>query len=134
MDFDIQAFRTRFSAFSDDILYSDDLIFSVANESILLYLGNDVLRWVNQANYDLAQRYIVAHLLTMSVSQNAGDSGSKSGSITSKSAGGVSVSKSTVSTTQTNDDLFFNSTSYGQMFVQLRNRLFIPVLVTGGGF
>ncbi len=120
-------FRIRFPEFSDDTEYPDARIQLFLDDAADCYMGVDEARWCNV--YDKAQAYLAAHLLTIGTGSEAGDSNTKAGPISSKSAGGVSVTRAVSSKARSDVDDFYMSTSYGQQFVILRNMCFVGVLV-----
>jgi len=119
-------FRNRFSEFCDYVEYSDSKIQMFIDDA-KLYLGDDENRW--NGKYDLAQSYLAAHLLVVAFKTEIGDTSSAMGSIISKSAGGVSVTKSAGAKNRSDLDDFYISTSYGQQFLNLRNLCFVSVFV-----
>jgi hypothetical protein len=123
----IAEFRTRFPEFSDDTEYPDARVQLFLDDAVTLYMGADENRWC--LRYDIAQAYLAAHLLTVGTASEAGDTNSKSGAISSKSAGNVSVSYATVAKDRTDNDQFFSSTAYGQQFLIIRNSCFVGVIV-----
>ena len=120
-------FRSRFPEFSDDVEFPDIRIQLFLDDAVALYIGSDENRWCNR--YDIAHAYLSAHLLTIGTNTEVGDSNSKSGSISSKSAGGVSVSRAIPSKDRSDTDDFFITTAYGQQFLIIRNSCFAGVLV-----
>lgn len=127
MSISVSDFRTRFPEFSDTEEYTDPRINMFISDSQLLYMGTDELRW--NGRYDIAQAYLSAHLLIKASFSELGDSSSKSGSVSSKSAGGVSVTRSVVSKERSDTDDFLMSTTYGQQFISIRNMTFVGVTV-----
>jgi len=123
----IERFRSRFPEFSDEVEYPDIHITVLFEDSQLLYLGVDKNRW--KGKYDIAQSYLVAHLLTVSDISQAGDTNARAGVINSKSAGGVSVSRAVTSKDRSDSDDFFMTTSYGQQYLIIRNSTFVGVMV-----
>lgn len=126
MAVDLATFRTRFPEFSDDTEYPDatvQLFLDDAQQDI----GSDENRWCGK--YDRAHAYLAAHLLTVGSKTELGDSSSSAGTIQSKSAGGVSVSRAVAVKSRSDADEFYMTTSYGQSFVVIRNGCFIGVLV-----
>jgi len=123
----VAEFRTRFPEFADDTVYPDARVQLFLDDSVTLYMGTDENRWCGK--YDIAQAYLAAHLLTVATATEAGDSNSKSGTISSKTAGGVSLSYATVAKDRTDNDQFLSSTGYGQQFLIIRNSCFVGVIV-----
>lgn len=124
----VEEFRTRFPEFSDDIEYPDprvQLFLDDAAEDI----GTDESRWCGK--YGRAHCYLAAHLLTVGTVSEAGDTSAKVGPISSKSAGGVSVSRSVVAKERSDSDDLYASTTYGLQFMSIRNTCFAGVLSTG---
>lgn len=122
----VEDFRTRFPQFSDLTEYPDETIQLYLDDAALLYMGTDENRWCNY--YDIAQMYLAAHLLTIGTQAEAGDSSSSAGPISSKTAGGVSISYAVNASDKGGSDDFFLTTSYGQQFLIMRNRCFVGVL------
>jgi len=120
-------FRSRFPEFSDDVEFPDIRIQLFLDDAVTLYIGSDEGRWCGR--YDIAHAYLSAHLLTVGTNTEVGDSNSKSGSISSKSAGGVSVSRAIPSKDRSDIDDFFITTAYGQQFLNIRNSCFVGALV-----
>lgn len=127
MAIDIAIFRTRFPEFSDDVEYPDPRIQLFLDDSVALYIGSDEVRWCNR--YDIAQAYLTAHLLSVATNTEIGDTNAKSGPVSSKSAGGVSVTRAIVSKDRSDTDDFYMGTAYGQQFLNIRNMCFVGVLV-----
>lgn len=125
----VAEFRARFPEFSDAIEYPDFRIQLFLDDAANIYMGTDETRWCGKYNY--AQCHLAAHLLVSATAAEAGDSSSKLGGISSKTAGGVSVTRAIVASETGVADAFYMSTTYGVKFVILRNTCFIGVLVTG---
>lgn len=123
----VATFRIRFPEFSDVTEFPDARIQLFLDDTVLLHIGSDELRWGGK--YDVVQAYLAAHLLTKGTGTEVGDITSRSGSVSSKSAGGVSVSRDNVAKDRSEGDGFYMSTSYGQQFIVIRNRCFVGVLV-----
>lgn len=119
--------RTRFPEFSDDSEYPDARIQLFIDDSEVIYMGSEESRWGDK--YNIAQSYLVAHLLHSASVQEAGDALNKSGPISSKSAGGVSVTRAVVAKDRSDQDYFLSTTSYGQRFLEIR-RLCFPGVIT----
>jgi len=118
--------RIRFPEFIDPVEYPDARIQLFIDDTVCV-MGSNEARW---ACYDVAQAYLVAHLLTVGTATEAGSSSGSSGPIQSKTAGGVSVTRATVtSINQSQEDGFYSTTSYGQQFLIYRNRSFVGVRV-----
>ena len=120
-------FRTRFPEFSNETEFPDERIQLFLDDAVDCYLGTDEGRWCNR--YDKAQAYLAAHLLFVGTSTEVGDASAKAGPVSSKTAGGVSVTRAVVARDRSDGDDFFSSTSYGQQFLVLRNSCFVGVLV-----
>lgn len=124
---DIATFRLRFPEFEDETLFSDARIQLFLDDSVV-FMGDNEARW--NSKYNLAQSYLTAHLLSIGTNTEAGASQSSSGTIASKSAGGVSVSFSgTNQADKSDEDAWLLSTAYGQQYLLLRNSVFVGVLV-----
>jgi len=123
----IAAFRARFPEFTDDVSYPDERIEIFIEDSQLIYMGTDEKRWKDKYNY--AQAYLVAHLLITAEASEAGDSSVKVGPVSSKSAGGVSVTRAVATKNRSDGDDFYMGTVYGQRFLMTRNVCFVAVLV-----
>lgn len=126
MAINVAAFRARFPEFADDTEYPDARI-QVFIDDALSDLGTNETRW--NGKYDRAQSYLSAHLLVVGTKSEGGDSSSSAGIVQSKSAGGVSVSKSFVAKDRSELDDWYASTTYGQQFLIIRNQTFVGVLV-----
>jgi hypothetical protein len=123
----VAAFRARFPEFSDDVTYPDSRVEIFIEDSQLIYMGADEKRW--SGKYDYAQAYLVAHLLITAEASEAGDSSVKVGPVSSKSAGGVSVTRAVATKDRSDGDDFYMGTVYGQRFLMIRNACFAGVLV-----
>lgn len=123
----VAEFRTRFPEFADDTEYPDARIQLFIDDTQLAYIGTDEKRWGGKYNY--AQAYLAAHLLVTAEASSAGDSSVKVGPVSSKSAGGVSVTRAVASKDRSDGDDFYMGTVYGQRFMMIRNQCFAPVLV-----
>lgn len=124
---DIATFRARFPEFSDDTEYTDARVQLFLDDAVNIYMGDDELRWCNK--YDYAQAYLAAHLLTVNTGAEAGDSSAKAGPVSSKTAGGVSVTRAVTAKDRSDTDEFLSTTSYGQQFLNIRNTCFVGALV-----
>ena len=127
MAIDIATLRTRFPEFSDNTEYPDARIQIFIEDAQLIYMGADENRW--QGKYNYAQAYLVAHLLITAEASEAGDSSVKVGPVSSKSAGGVSVTRAVATKNRSEGDDFYMGTVYGQRFMMIRNTCFAGVLV-----
>lgn len=123
----VAEFRTRFPEFADSAEYPTITITNIIQDAILIYIGGDEDRW--NGKYNFAQHYLVAHLLNSAMLTSSGDVSAKEGVITSKSAGGVSVSYAAIARNLSVEDSFFMTTAYGQRFISVRNGCFAPVAV-----
>tara|TARA_R110000851_G_scaffold96792_2_gene209931 strand:+ start:17206 stop:17592 length:387 start_codon:yes stop_codon:yes gene_type:complete len=122
----VSDFRTRLPEYSDNTEYPDpriQLFLDDAAEDI----GSDENRWCGK--YNRAHCYLGAHLLLKGTATEVGDTSSSSGSISSKSAGGVSVGRAVVAKDRSDLDDFYASTSYGQQFLSIRNTCLVGVLI-----
>jgi len=124
---DVDTFKIRFPEFADDTEYPDPRVQLFLDDATNCYMGTDEARWCNK--YDYAQAYLAAHLLTVGTGAEAGDSASRAGPVSSKTAGGVSVTKAVTAKDRSDSDEFLMSTSYGQQFLIIRNTCFVGVLV-----
>lgn len=123
----VAEFRIRFPEFADDVEYPDARIQLFLDDAANCYMGTDENRWCNKYNY--AQCYLAAHLLTVATGAEAGDTSVKSGPVSSKSAGGVSVSRAVVAKDRSDQDDFYMGTVYGQQFLNIRNTCFVGVAI-----
>lgn len=123
---DVATFRVRFPEFADDTEYPDARI-QLFLDDAACYIGSDESRWCSK--YDLAQAYLAAHLLTVGTNTEIGSSASTAGPISSKTVGGVSVTRAVNAKDRSDADEFYSSTSYGQQFLIIRNSCFVGVLV-----
>lgn len=121
----IADFRTRFPEFSDNAQYPDARVQLFLDDAVAI-LGSDEGHW--DGNYDRAQAYITGHMLVIASETEGGSSSSKSGPITSTSAGGVSVNRNASQHSRSEIDDFFMTTSYGQQYITIRNMTFVGVL------
>lgn len=120
-------FRARFPEFSDTTAYPDVRIELFIEDTQLIYMGTDENRWLGKYNY--AQAHLAAHLLVSGEASEVGDSSVKVGPVSSKSAGGVSVTRAVATKDRSDGDDFYMGTVYGQRFLMTRNVCFVPVLV-----
>jgi len=123
----VAEFRARFPEFVDETEYPDARIEIFIGDSQLVYIGTDENRWGGKYNY--AQAYLVAHLLVTAEASEAGDASVKVGAVSSKSAGGVSVTRAVNAKDRSDADDFYMGTAYGQRFIMIRNQTFVGVLV-----
>jgi len=126
----IDQFRTRFPEYCDQEEYTDDRIQMFIDDTVTLYMGDDESRWCD-GKYNIAQAYLTAHLLKIAEDTSLGDANAKAGPISSKTAGGVSVTRSVATKDRSDADDFYTTTAYGQQYVIIRDTCFAPVLVTG---
>lgn len=126
MSCNVATFRVRFPEFSDDTDFPDLRIQLFLDDARDCYMGTDENRWCN--TYDKAQCYLGAHLLALGTGSEAGDTSTKAGPISAKTAGGVSITRAVSSKVRSDGDEFFMGTSYGQQFISLRNMCFVGVL------
>lgn len=124
---DVATFRIRFPEFDDNIEYPDTRVQLFLDDAANCYMGLDESRWCNK--YDYAQAYLAAHLLTVGTGTEVGDTSVKAGPVSSKTAGGVSVSRAVVAKDRSDLDDFYTSTTYGQQFLNIRNTCFVGVAV-----
>ena len=122
---DVATFRIRFPEFEDDVEYPEARI-QLFLDDAACFIGTDENRWCGK--YDLAQSYYGAHLLTVGTKTEAGDTTASVGSIKSKSAGGVSVTRGSVDKARSDSDDLLASTSYGLQFLSIRNGCFVGIL------
>ncbi len=121
----VEEFRIRFPEFADETEYPD-LRVQLFLDDAVCYIGDDENRWCNK--YNMAHCYLAAHLLTAGTGTEAGDNSSKAGPVSSKTAGGVSVTRAVVTKARSDSDEFYSSTAYGQQFLVIRNSCFVGVL------
>mgnify|MGYP005988754929 CR=1 FL=1 len=119
--------RARFPEFADDTEYPDARIDIFIQDASDIHMGTDEARWCGK--YNVAQAYLTAHLLSLATGSEAGDTSARAGVVTGKTAGGVSVTRSTVAKDRSTADDFYMSTTYGQQFIIIRNMCFAGVLV-----
>jgi hypothetical protein len=130
MSITIPEFRDRFPEFSDPVEYPDDRIQMFLNDA-LCTIGSDPSRWCSECKYDLALSYLTAHLLALGTGSESGNSGAVSGTPTTKTAGGVSVSYSSMSSSSggmSYGEQLYSSTIYGQRYLQIRSSCFVSIL------
>ncbi len=123
---DVATFRVRFPEFSDDTEYTDARVQLFLDDAVNIHMGTDEDRWCNK--YDFAQAYLTAHLLLKGEASEVGDSSANVGPVSSKSAGGVSVTKAVTAKDRSDTDDFYMSSTYGQQFLNIRNTCFVGVL------
>jgi hypothetical protein len=99
------SFKIRFPEFT-----------TTSNDTIQMLIDEATLLITNFGTYqDIATNYLTAHLLTLN------GKSSPSNSIASKTVGSVSISYGGSNGTLT--ESFYSSTSYGQMYLDLRKRI-----------
>ena len=124
----VAEFRARFPEYSDPIDFPDFRIQLFLDDAANIYMGTDETRWCGKYNY--AQCYLAAHLLTLALDAEAGDTSAKLGIVSSKSAGNVSVTRAIMAKDNDVRDEFYMGTTYGVTFLMVRNNCFIGILVT----
>lgn len=122
----IATFRLRFPEFSDDTEFPDARVQLFLDDAQVI-IGSEENRWCGK--YDLAHAYYAAHLLSVGTNSELGDSASKVGAIQSKSAGGVSVTRTSAIKNKSDEEDWLLSTTYGQQFMIIRRGCFVGVLV-----
>ena len=125
MTINVDNFRLRFPEFADEIEYSDERI-QLFIEDTECIMGTTETHWC--CGYNKAQAYLTAHLLVGGDATEAGDTTTKTGTITSKAAGGVSVARSMSDKTRSEMDEWLITTPYGQRYMVYRNLCFPGVL------
>ena len=123
----VDELRARLPEFADSVEYPDARVQLFIDDAAAVYMGTDEGRWCGKYSY--AQCYLAAHLLAAGTATEAGDSSSKAGPVSSKSAGGVSVTRAVAANARSDSDDFYISSSYGQRFLTIRNTCFVGVLV-----
>lgn len=128
----VDQFRARFPEFCDKNEYTPERV-QLFLDDATIFIGTDENHWGGSVKYNRAQSYLSAHLLVKATKSEMGDTNS-SGNITSKSAGGVSVTRSSpdVSNMST-DDADLMSTTYGQEYIKIRDLCFSGILVATYG-
>lgn len=127
MSIDVATFRARFPEFAEDTEFPDPRVQLFIDDSVNIHLGTNEARWGGK--YEYAQSYLVAHHLALATNTELGDSSASIGPISSKSAGGVSVTHAVIAKDRSSADEALSSTSYGLEFLATRNRCFIGVMV-----
>lgn len=122
----VDDFRTRFPEFPESSSCDDPTIEMHLDDAILLYMGDNETRW--NGKYNIAQLYLAAHLLHISNLRQAGDVSVKAGAISSKSAGGVSVTRDVQSSDRSDEDAQLLSTTYGAQYKNIRDKCFVGFL------
>lgn len=121
-------FRTRFPEFSDDTDFPDARVQLFLDDAANCYMGTTESRWCDK--YDFAQAYLAAHLLKIGTDQEAGASSANSGPINSKSAGGVSVTRTSSDMSNVSGtEAWISTTSYGRQYLNIRNTCFVGTIV-----
>jgi len=118
----VEDFRTRFPEFSNVATYPD--------ARVQLFLDDAALcidEGIYGDMYDLAVCYLAAHELYLGT-QTASSSGNaeKVGPVSSKSAGQVTVARGVASVDLTDPDAYYLKTTYGQKFINIRDKVKIP--------
>ncbi len=117
--FDIEAFRECYPAFDDDDIYTQ-CAFDQARLMTEAIIGTDSSVWCGDDHYKAMYDNLVAHFLVVWGNQAAGDS-SQMQTITSKTAGGVSVSLEGMGGgNSTAPGMQLQTTSYGQNYLLLK--------------
>ena len=118
--------RLRFPEFADLTEYPDPRI-QLFLDDAAEDMGSDESRWCGK--YDRGHCNLAAHYLSVGTGTEAGDTSAKSGPVSSKSAGGVSVTRAVVAKDRSDGDSYYSSTVYGMQFMIIRNSCFVGVLV-----
>lgn len=119
-------FKRRFPEFNDEEEYPSCRIAIFLDDAVTQYMGSDEDRWGDK--YDYAHAYLAAHLLYLSSLAEYGDGSAQAGSISSVTAGGVSVARAVSTKERSDTDEFYMSSSYGQRFLMTRDSCFVGVL------
>jgi hypothetical protein len=117
-------FRTRFPEFADDTAFPDARVQMFLDDAALCI---DQDRY--GAMYDLAVCYLAAHELTLATRTASAPGGGASlavGPTSSKTAGGVSVTKAINSIDLSDGDAYYQQTQYGLKFISIRDKVKIP--------
>lgn len=127
MDIDIQAFRKRFTAFSDELFFPDERII-FAWEDVPIYIAG-CGKMLSGAALDRAKLLMTAHLLQSNsmVAEGKNIAGAVSSASVSTASGSASVSLSTLQT-KTAFQAWLASTPYGIELYALIN------VKSAGGF
>ena len=123
----VDDFRARFPEFSDTVEYPTARI-QIFLDDATCDLG-DGSNWCSTCKFDRALCYYTAHLLTVATRSEAGDTSSSVGPISSKSAGGVSVTRAVMTKDRSDGDDWLASTAYGMQYIQIRNGCLVGVTV-----
>jgi len=122
----IADFRAAFPEFDD----TDDSLVSRAIDLALTFV--DECTW--GVRYALGWQYLAAHFLTIAIRQAEGDFSQSVGSPKEIVAGRVKVSFNTnTAYYNTADDALLIQTSYGAMYLTMRNALVIHIFSYGDG-
>ncbi len=124
-DLTVPEFRARFPEFVDPPV-TDDQIQALIDDTLCNF---DQERW--DCLYKRGHSLYVAHLLTVTSGQQAGNGGSVGlDAAQSKAVDGVSVSYATYTPDNFND-AFFAGTSYGREYLMMRDKVGIGAVCTG---
>ncbi len=115
---DVSQFQSRFPEFCEE---DNDRVQLFLDDAELLMA--DKPKWMNF--YDVAHSYYAAHLLTVGLSTESGDSGILA-PIKKQEVDDVIIEQAVSAVSPTADDLY--STSYGKRYVNYRRRV-IPLIL-----
>ena len=122
----VSDFRARFAQFADTTEYPDTTIQLHIDDAKDIYMGEDEVRWGTR--YDFAAAYLTAHLLTVSLKIDAGQTSVSVGPIQTKTSDGVSVTRAITAKDRSDLDDFLLMTAYGQQYLIARNSTFAGIL------
>ena len=121
-------FIARFPEFADTAVYSFDRV-SLFLSDAALTMGSNTDGWCGR--YAEAQANLAAHFLTIATAQASGSTDPSAGVVSSVSADGVSISRAVGDiSTMGQGAAYYNSTSYGQRYLQLLRICKTPVFTT----
>jgi len=119
-------FRTRFPEFENDTLFTTARIQMFIDEAVMC-ISEDRFG----AFFNTAVCYLTAHLLYLAnITSTGGNAAGNVGPVSSKSAGGVSVTRAINSMDLSDNDSFYTQTQYGLSFLNIRNKVKIPGFIT----
>ena len=125
MSIDIASFRTRFPEFADDTAYPDPRVQLALDDAELCV---DETKFGTL--YELGVMHLAAHELKLTTDiANSPASAGAIGPVSSKTAGGVSVTKAINNIDLSDGDAYYQQAQYGLKFLNIRDKVKIPAFM-----
>jgi hypothetical protein len=107
-------------AIAPELVGADPILFGIILDDVKIIIKKE--NWKN--NTERAQRYLVAHLMTLSNANNKLKNAGSLGGVESQKVGDVEISYGAI---DINDKSRFDETSYGRVFNQIQKQTFPSV-------